>query len=102
MKTYADSNAVIMLVGNKCDFESPREVTTQEGLDFANRNAMSFYETSAKESINVDTIFTKLLTGVSVHVCVRACVCVCVCMRVCVCMGALIVCVCVCVFAWVH
>ena len=90
-KSHIDPNVVVMLVGNKCDCESSREVTTQEALDFANGNAMSFYETSAKESINVDTVFNELLRGVCV------CVCVCVCVRVCVCVWVSVL---VCMYMW--
>ena len=73
-KRYIDPNVVVMLVGNKWNQEGSREVTTKEALGFANRNAMSFYETSAKESIVVDVAFTNILKGVCVCACMRACV----------------------------
>ena len=78
LKSHADPNVVIMLVGNKCDCERTREVSKKEALAFANDYAMSFYETSAKESIDVDVAFTNILKGVCVCVRVRVCVCMCV------------------------
>lgn len=42
-----------MICGNKCDLESSREVSTQEGAAFATSIGWPFFETSAKLNINV-------------------------------------------------
>src|SRR3990167_3434448 len=53
-----DSDKVPMiLVGNKCDLEEERHVTTAEGQDLARSFGCPFFETSAKERINVDEAF---------------------------------------------
>ena len=44
-----------MLIGNKNDLVR-REVSYQEGFDFAQQNGLIFLETSAKTADNVDTI----------------------------------------------
>ena len=49
-------NMVVMLIGNKCDLER-REVTTEEGQAFADKNGLIFLETSAKTSQNVEEAF---------------------------------------------
>ncbi|KAJ3405034.1 hypothetical protein HDU80_001988 [Chytriomyces hyalinus] len=47
----------IVLVGNKCDMAGEREVSTQEGLELANRLKCEFIETSAKTKYNVESAF---------------------------------------------
>ena len=49
-----------ILIGNKCDLTEDREITTEEGQTFANRNGMEFMETSAKMNTNVSEAFTTL------------------------------------------
>ncbi|KAI7557306.1 Ras-like, partial [Hortaea werneckii] len=47
----------IIVVGNKCDLESEREVSTEEGKELARSFGCKFIETSAKSRINVDNAF---------------------------------------------
>ena len=51
---------VKFLVGNKCDLEKERVVTTAEGQEFADSIGVSFLETSAKTKINIDKVFEDL------------------------------------------
>ena len=53
----ASKNVYKILVGNKCDMESERKVTIEQGKDFAAQYGMKFFETSAKESTNVSDAF---------------------------------------------
>ena len=53
----ASKNVYKILVGNKCDMESERKVTIEQGKDFASQYGMQFFETSAKESTNVSDAF---------------------------------------------
>ncbi len=50
----------VLLVGNKCDIESPK-VKTNVAQDYANNFDMPFLEASAKNNINVNEIFTTLI-----------------------------------------
>lgn len=52
-----DSTVATMLVGNKCDLENIREVSTEEGKTLAEEEGLFFMETSALESTNVQTAF---------------------------------------------
>ncbi|KAK3707490.1 RAS1 protein [Vermiconidia calcicola] len=47
----------IIVVGNKCDLESERQVSTEEGRQLARSFGCNFIETSAKSRINVDNAF---------------------------------------------
>ncbi|KAJ4306850.1 Rab GTPase ypt31 [Collariella sp. IMI 366227] len=61
---HADSNIVIMLVGNKTDQRHLRAVPTEDGKNFASENGLSFIETSALEATNVDLAFQNILTSI--------------------------------------
>ena len=55
---YARENVAVILVGNKSDLDSERQVSFEEGQALANYlNNISFVETSAKEGRNVDETF---------------------------------------------
>lgn len=57
VQKYAHENVSIILVGNKCDLESKRVVSTEEGEQFAKQHGLMFIETSAKTSNNVEEAF---------------------------------------------
>ncbi|RNA05127.1 ras-related Rab-11A, partial [Brachionus plicatilis] len=63
LRDHADSNIVIMLVGNKSDLRHLRAVPTDEARAFAEKNNFSFIEISALDSTNVETAFQNILTG---------------------------------------
>jgi GTPase KRas len=44
----------MVLIGNKCDLESERQVETQAGEKLAEKYNVAFFETSAKFGINID------------------------------------------------
>lgn len=51
----------IMLVGNKCDLEDQRQVSTQEGQELAKKMGCQFKEASAKTRVNVEEAFYDLV-----------------------------------------
>ncbi|KAG6826807.1 Ras- protein Rab-11A [Tricholoma furcatifolium] len=63
LRDHADSNIVIMLVGNKSDLKHLRAVPTEEAKAFATENGLSFIETSALDASNVEGAFQTILTG---------------------------------------
>lgn len=64
LRDHADDNTVIMLVGNKSDLRHLRAVPTDEAKAFCEKNNLSFIETSALDSTNVEAAFTHILTGI--------------------------------------
>lgn len=64
-KKFARSNGIYILIGNKSDLKQSIQVSTEKGQIFAHEiNASDFIETSAKEGINVEAAFKKLVTQV--------------------------------------
>jgi len=51
----------MVLVGNKCDLEAERQVTTGEGTDLARSFNAPFFESSAKTRVNVEESFYELV-----------------------------------------
>jgi len=64
LRDHADSNIVIMLVGNKSDLKHLRAVPTEEAKNFSTENGLSFIETSALDASNVEGAFQTILTDI--------------------------------------
>jgi len=64
LRDHADSNIVITLVGNKSDLKHLRSVQAETATEFASIEGLSFVETSACESTNVEVAFEQNLTDV--------------------------------------
>ncbi|CAB1439211.1 unnamed protein product [Pleuronectes platessa] len=64
LQDHADSNIVIMLVGNKSDLRHLRAVPTDEAKSLAEKHGLSFLETSALDSSNVELAFQTILTAI--------------------------------------
>ena len=50
-----------IIIGNKCDLEEKRQVSLAELEQFANEENISFFETSAKDNINLKEVFNKIV-----------------------------------------
>lgn len=60
IRENADERVRLVLVGNKCDREDARVVSTKEGEDLAKQYGVSFFETSAKDNKNVDECYNEI------------------------------------------
>ena len=58
----------LILIGNKTDLASQRQVSFAEGESFANKNSMIFLETSAKTDSKVAEAFTKSASMVNAKI----------------------------------
>ncbi|XWS35267.1 hypothetical protein CRYUN_Cryun21dG0111400 [Craigia yunnanensis] len=54
---HSDTTVAMMLVGNKCDLETIRDVSVEEGKSLAEAEGLFFMETSALDSTNVKKAF---------------------------------------------
>jgi len=61
---HADSDIVIMLVGNKTDLKTSREVSTDEARKFAQKNNLLYIETSALDGENIKEAFQQTITAI--------------------------------------
>ncbi|KAK3411768.1 ras-related protein Rab11A [Eucalyptus grandis] len=64
LRSHADKNIVIILVGNKTDLENQRAVPTEDAKEFAQKEGLFFLETSALDSTNVESAFLTVLTEI--------------------------------------
>ena len=64
-RTNSPKTVLMALIGNKCDLEQYRNVSTEEGKELADKNEILFYESSAKDGTNIKEIFQK--TGEKIY-----------------------------------
>lgn len=64
LRDHADSNIVIMMTGNKSDLHHLRAVSEQDGQTLAEKEGLSFLETSALEALNIEKAFQTILTEI--------------------------------------
>ena len=64
IREEAPPNVVIFIAGNKIDMEEERKVNTEDGKRLADEYGFPFYETSAKEDININETFEDLVESI--------------------------------------
>ena len=64
LRDHADANIVIMLVGNKSDLNHLRDVSREDAAAYAEKEGLSFIETSALEATNVESAFQNILAEI--------------------------------------
>ncbi|KAG9478951.1 hypothetical protein GDO78_012558 [Eleutherodactylus coqui] len=60
IKMKAGEEVEVVLLGNKCDREDEREVSKERGEKLAWEYGIPFFETSARENINIENAFHML------------------------------------------
>ena len=61
---YANVTVNKLLVGNKCDLQSKKVVTFDEGKALADKHGIKFMESSAKNAHNVEQAFQTMATEI--------------------------------------
>jgi GTPase SAR1 family protein len=64
VEQHATEGVNKILIGNKCDWEEKRAVSTERGQQLADELGIPFLEVSAKSNINVDKAFYSLATDI--------------------------------------
>lgn len=68
---YASENVNRLLIGNKCDIDAKRAVTSEEGKELADSFGIQFMETSAKTAANVEQSFLRMAVEIKGRVAVN-------------------------------
>ena len=64
VEQHATEGVNKILIGNKCDWEEKRTVSTERGQQLADELGIPFLEVSAKANINVDKAFYSLAADI--------------------------------------
>ena len=66
-KAIREDDVLLILVGNKSDMDQQRQVTYEQGKEYAEKMNLLYFETSAKSGLNIKTLFNELakkITGI--------------------------------------
>ena len=64
VEQHATEGVNKILIGNKCDWEEKRAVSTEQGQALADELGIPFLEVSAKSNINIDQAFYNLAADI--------------------------------------
>ena len=64
---FYDTELPAVLIGNKCDLEDRRQVTTEQGEELARKLNCPFFETSAKNRICIVEAFDEVIREIGTH-----------------------------------
>mmetsp|Transcript_38796 Transcript_38796/g.122283 ORF Transcript_38796/g.122283 Transcript_38796/m.122283 type:complete len:123 (-) Transcript_38796:135-503(-) len=67
IQQHASDNVNKILIGNKCDMLDKKVIETARGQALADEFGIKFFETSAKNNINVEKAFTEIARDVMVR-----------------------------------
>ena len=63
VRTYANQDVAIMLIGNKSDLKNKREIKWDSALQYAESVGCELMESSAKTNVNVEKSFKQLASN---------------------------------------
>ena len=69
LRAKDEDKVPMVLIGNKCDLDKERQVSTYEGKELAKSFGCPFYETSALSRVNVEVSFFDVVREIRKIVC---------------------------------
>lgn len=66
IRNNSDKDCIVYLIGNKIDLGETRQVSKIEAENFAKRNNIKYFETSAVQNNGVNETFEKLINGINI------------------------------------
>jgi len=67
MSDHGRGDVEVALVGNKCDLNSDKKVDSKQGENTATELGCHFYESSAKDNLNIENVFMGLVRNILVN-----------------------------------
>jgi small GTP-binding protein len=64
MRIKDEESVSMVLIGTKCDLEKDRKIKSEEGMEFAKKNDIQLFETSAKLNINIEEAIYALIDDI--------------------------------------
>ena len=55
-------------LGNKCDMDDKRLISEERGRGVAEENGIKFFETSAKDNINIEQAFITVSSNTEIYI----------------------------------
>ena len=63
LKSNAENDVSIILIGNKTDLEDQRQVSLEEAKSKAEHHSLAYVETSALQNMNIEKAFSLMIEG---------------------------------------
>lgn len=68
LKNEAPESILYVLIGNKSDLYEKRVISFEQGSDYAKKHKMIFFETSARNKIDIDNIFKETVKRINKNI----------------------------------
>ena len=68
LKNEAPESIIYVLIGNKNDLNEKRVISYEQGNEYAKKNKMMFFETSARNKIEIDNIFKETVKCINKNI----------------------------------
>ena len=68
LKNEAPESILYVLIGNKSDLYKKRVISFEQGSDYAKKHKMMFFETSARNKIDIDNIFKETVKRINKNI----------------------------------